>query len=65
MSSPTAIDIFLERCGAKATLAAHGQVELADAVDAMQAAAVASGLVDELGQDAVQQILAHAFAGAR
>ena len=60
--TPAPLAVFVARCEAQAILAAHGQVELADAVDTLQEAAVRAGLVDELGHDAVQHILADAFA---
>jgi hypothetical protein len=41
-----------------------GELTLHESVDALQVAAVVSGLVDEIGQDAVQLILAEAFARA-
>jgi hypothetical protein len=59
---PTALDIFTARCEARAMLFAIGDYTLHDAVDALQAAAVESGLVGEIGQDAVQEIMARAFA---
>lgn len=62
MSTPAAIDVFVARCQARAILVAHGQEHLADAVDEMQAAAIASGLVEQLGADGVQAAMAEAFA---
>jgi hypothetical protein len=59
---PAPLDVFVARCEAKALLAAHAQIDFVDAVDELQFAAVRAGLVDELGQDAVQRILAEAFA---
>jgi hypothetical protein len=55
-------EVFQLRCWARAYLYAAGELELPEAVDALQAAAEAYGLVDELGQDAVQAIIASAFA---
>ena len=37
-------------------------MDMQPAVDGLQAAAERTGLVDELGQDTVQQIMAEAFA---
>jgi hypothetical protein len=57
--------VFTARAEARALLVATGELDLIDAVDALQAAAVASGLVHEIGQDAVQAIMADAFAIVR
>ena len=46
-------------------LYAAGELDLHEAVDALQAAAVASGLVTKLGQDRVQQILRDVFHAVR
>jgi hypothetical protein len=56
---------FTARCEARALLFTSGEIDLIDAVDALQAAAVASGLVHEIGQDAVQAIIAAAFERVR
>jgi hypothetical protein len=61
----SAADKFRARCEARAILYAAGELNLHEAVDALQADAVASGLVDEIGQDAVQQIMADSFRGVR
>jgi hypothetical protein len=55
------VAVFIARAEAKAMLFATGDLDLIEAVDALQAAAVASGLVAELGQDAVQAIMGAAF----
>jgi hypothetical protein len=52
---------FTARAEARALLFATGEIDLHSAVDALQAAAVASGLVAEIGQDEVQAIMAAAF----
>jgi hypothetical protein len=52
---------FTLRCEARALLWRLGELELQDAVDVLQADAVFDGLVDQLGQDAVQEIMARAF----
>lgn len=57
-----ALDIFRERCEARAILVEACLFDLQDAVDGLQAAAVASGLVADIGQDAVQRMMAEAFA---
>jgi hypothetical protein len=57
-----AVDVFRERCEARAILVEACALDLHTAVDGMHEAAVATGLVDEIGQDAVQAIMANAFA---
>jgi hypothetical protein len=58
-------EIFRARCEAKALLFAAGEIDLHDAVDGLQADAVASGLVRQIGKDAVQTIIADAFERVR
>jgi hypothetical protein len=53
------------RAEARALLYAAGELDLQEAVDALQAAAVVGSQVEEIGQDAVQLILAQVFARAR
>lgn len=53
--------VFRARCRAQATLVAASEMDLHDSVDGLQAAAVRTGLVALLGQDAVQAIMADAF----
>jgi len=55
------LDVFIERAGARAYLWSSGEYELADAVDKLQFDAKLSGLIERIGQDAVQQIIANAF----
>jgi hypothetical protein len=55
---------FAARCEARALLVEAGALDLHEAVDTLHEAANASGLVHELGQDAVQSIMAGAFAPA-
>jgi hypothetical protein len=62
---PSPVEIFIARAEARALLWKTGELELHEAVDELQAAAVASGLVAELGQDEVQAIMAKAFAVVR
>lgn len=57
----TAIDIFRARCEARAILYAVGELDLHEAVDVLQEAALRTGLVDVIGQGAVQSIIATAF----
>jgi hypothetical protein len=58
-------EIFELRCWARARLCAEGMIELGEAVDVLQSGAERDGLVDSIGQDAVQEILAAAFGGTR
>ena len=53
---------FELRCWARAKLVAEGELSMSEAVDELQAAALRDGLIDKLGQDAVQQIMAREFA---
>jgi hypothetical protein len=53
--------IFTARAEARALLWQAGEFELQEAVDVLQASAEATGLVAEIGQDAVQAIIAKAF----
>jgi hypothetical protein len=59
------VAVFKARAEARALLFAAGELDLLDAVDALQADAVANGLVRQFGQDAVQVIMATAFAAVR
>jgi hypothetical protein len=61
-AQPSATDVLRERAEARATLVANGLMDLQGAVDELQAAAVRTGLVDDLGQNAVQGIISQAFA---
>jgi hypothetical protein len=58
-------DIFRERCAVAALAYASGASTLIDAADDCQAFALRSGVVAALGQDAVQTIIAAAFAPYR
>jgi hypothetical protein len=62
---PSALEIFTARCEARAMLFAACLLDLHAAVDELQHAAVASGLVAEIGQDTVQKIMSEAFAKVR
>ena len=62
---PSALEVFIARAEARVQLYAAGELDLHEAVDALQAAAVASGLVTKLGQDRVQQILRDVFHAVR
>jgi hypothetical protein len=59
------IDMLGARAEARAFLFAIGELELHQAVDVLQHDAVENGLVDQIGQDKVQDILAAAFAAVR
>jgi hypothetical protein len=63
IAAPSAVKIFQAHAQARALLYPTGEFDLHGAVDALQEAAVATGLVNEIGQDAVQAILAEAFGG--
>src|SRR5262245_25804607 len=56
------MEVFVARAEARACLWREGELKLQEAVDVLQAAAVQTGLVGALGQDAVQAIMAKAFA---
>jgi hypothetical protein len=58
--APPLFDTFCLRCEARAILVAAG-ADLHDAVDELQAVAVAYGLVSVVGQDVVRQIISNAF----
>ena len=67
-ASPQTVDpftVFIARCEARALLVRAGELDLQSAVDGLQEAAVAYGLVNELGQGAVQEILSREFGGVR
>jgi hypothetical protein len=56
------LEVFDARCWARAWLFGAGEFSLTEAVDPLQEAAVATGLVELIGQDRVQKILADHFA---
>jgi hypothetical protein len=58
-------DIFRARAEARAALLAAGELDLHEAVDAFQATAIRGGLLGQIGQDAVQAIMAEAFGRVR
>jgi hypothetical protein len=59
------VEVFRARCDAKAHLYGAGEIDLHDAAGELQDAAMASGLVGAIGQDAVQAIMVDAFWPAR
>jgi hypothetical protein len=61
----TAVEMFTARCEARALLCHVGELTLQDAVDGCQQHAEAHGLVAAISQDAVQAIIAAAFAPLR
>jgi hypothetical protein len=63
--APNPVDIFVARCEAAVRRWQAGYRHLHDAIDGLQAEAVASGLVASIGQDAVQRQLSTAFAAVR
>jgi len=61
-TAPAPLDVLALRAWARALLLAEGEIaSVAEAVDPLQAFAVASGLVAQIGADAVQQIIAQQF----
>jgi len=58
-------DVFRVCAEARALLFTAGEFDFIDAVDALQASAIASGLVASIGQDVVQAIIAVAFSEVR
>jgi hypothetical protein len=62
---PSALAVFTARCEARALLRAVGEIDLHPAIDELWAAAERDGLVNKLGPDEVQRILADAFAPVR
>jgi hypothetical protein len=61
----TDIDVFSLRCAAAAAQVAAGLTDFHQAVDGLQTAAEACGLVSKIGQDAIQHVMADAFGRMR
>jgi hypothetical protein len=59
------VEVFGLRCNARARLYASGEIDLHTAVDELQQAAEANGLVATIGQDAIQVIISTAFGAVR
>jgi hypothetical protein len=59
------VEVFSLRCSSRAKLWHDGEIDLHSAVDELQHAAEASGLIDKIGQDAVQALMVEAFAPLR
>jgi hypothetical protein len=53
--------VFALRCWARATLWQAGEFDLQEAVDVLQHDAERDGLVDQLGEDCIEGIMAAAF----
>ena len=62
---PDPLDLLFERCSVLADRVARGELNFLDAVDTGWEAAIWSGLVDRVGADLVQSVLAAAFVGVR
>jgi hypothetical protein len=58
------LDCLVLRAWARAYLRAIGDYELSEAIDRLHDDALRDGLVDRIGYDAIQAILAGAFEGA-
>ena len=63
--APEPLDIFRERCAARAYLVEIGDLAFLDTVDGLQCDAEFDGLPDQYGADAVQAVMAAAFGGTR
>jgi hypothetical protein len=59
------VEVFRLRCHSRAKLWHNGEIDLHTAVDELQHAAEASGLIAAIGQDAVQALMVEAFAPLR
>jgi hypothetical protein len=57
--------VFRLRCASRAKLWHTGQIDLHSAADELQHSAEASGLIDAIGQEAVQGLMVEAFAPLR
>jgi hypothetical protein len=64
-AKPSALAVFIARAEARALLWQADQIDLHAAVDELQAAAERDELIAEIGQDAVQEIIAGAFGKMR
>jgi hypothetical protein len=61
-AKPDPLVVFRARAEARCLLVHNGLMSLIEAVDTLQAAAEAQGLVARYGQTEIQQILSEAFA---
>jgi len=64
-SAPSLLDVFVLRAEARAILYEACVYDLHETVDVLQADAERCGLIDEIGQDAVQEILRDVFRAVR
>jgi hypothetical protein len=62
---PSPVEVFVARAEARALLWQAGELDLHEAVDELQRAAIRDGLVAELGQNEVQRLMVEAFAPLR
>jgi hypothetical protein len=58
------LTLFAARCRELADRVAAGQIKFIDAIDMAYSAAIWSGLVDHVGDDAVQHVMALCFRSA-
>jgi hypothetical protein len=65
LDRPSPREVFALRAWARARLYFAGEITLHDGVDVLQDDAEASALVDAIGMDSVQQIIAEAFGSGR
>ena len=59
------LSCFIARAEARALLFQCCEFDLHEAVDPLRQAALDDGLIDEIGEDAIQHILANAFRAVR
>jgi hypothetical protein len=59
------VEVLIARSTARAYLYSQGEFDLHEAVDGLQAAAIKLGLIESIGQDAVQDAIAQAFRPVR
>jgi hypothetical protein len=55
------LEAFKARCWARALLVHEGVMDFYEAIDGLQNAAVASGLIERVGQDEIQHLMSEAF----
>jgi hypothetical protein len=60
-AKPSTLAVFIARAEARTLLWQVGEIDLHEAVDELQAAAERDGLVEQIGQDEIQALLAKAF----
>ncbi len=62
-ATPALADLFFDRACVIAQRVYGGELPILDAVDMLHSAAEWSGLIDRLGEDEVQRLMAQAFEG--